>query len=330
LLAYEDTFLPFKIAEWIMSNIFISYSHEDQSYVQELVAYLKNEGLSVWVDDNIDHGDRWWQTIVANIRKCEAMIVVMTPESEKTDWVEREYLFADDIKKPLFPLLLKGNCFPFFINRQYHNVRGESMPPKKFVASLRRLTLQKNEEERKQKEAEEERKRKEAEAKQKAEEERKRKEAEAKQKAEEERKRKEAEAKQKAEEEHKRKTATGYDKKKESGWVCRCGTHNPAELSNCANCHVYKGHVIASRWGDSKASLESKSEEMRTEEERKRKEAEAKQKAEEEHKRKTANGYVKKKESEWVCRCGTRNPIELSNCKNCHIYKSHVIERKNW
>jgi formylglycine-generating enzyme required for sulfatase activity len=132
-----------------MADIFISYSHKDQNYVRELAVYLKNEGLSVWVDDRIDHGDRWWQTIVANIRKCDAMIVVMTPESEETEWVEREYFFAAKIKKPLFPLLLKGDCFPFFLNQQYHELRDGSMPPKKFIASLRRLVGQKNKEKRK-------------------------------------------------------------------------------------------------------------------------------------------------------------------------------------
>jgi formylglycine-generating enzyme required for sulfatase activity len=136
-----------------MANIFISYSHKDQIYVQKLVAYLKNEGLSVWVDERIEHGDRWWQTIEREIRDCAAMIVIMTPESKNTKWVEREMMFADRIDKPIFPLLLKGECFPFFGNQQYHEVRDGSMPPKKFTASLKRLTFQRNDEAHKQKEA---------------------------------------------------------------------------------------------------------------------------------------------------------------------------------
>jgi formylglycine-generating enzyme required for sulfatase activity len=121
-----------------MADIFISYSRKDQAYVRELTSFLENEGLSVWVDDRINHGDRWWRTIVANIRECAAMVVVMTPESEKTDWVEKEYLFAKKENKPLFPLLLEGDCFPFFVNQQYHDVRDGRLPPKKFIERLLR------------------------------------------------------------------------------------------------------------------------------------------------------------------------------------------------
>ena len=70
-------------------HVFISYSRQDQTYVQELAEYLEGEGITVWVDARIDHGDRWWQTIVNNISNCAAMLVVMTPDSEKTKWVER-------------------------------------------------------------------------------------------------------------------------------------------------------------------------------------------------------------------------------------------------
>lgn len=123
-------------------NIFISYSHKDQAYIIELIKYFENEGLTVWIDDRINHSDRWWRTIIANIRECSAMVVVMTPESEDTDWVEREYFYANKINKPLFPLLLKGECFPFFINQQYHDVRDGSMPPNKFIVSLKKLAEQ--------------------------------------------------------------------------------------------------------------------------------------------------------------------------------------------
>jgi formylglycine-generating enzyme required for sulfatase activity len=146
-----------QMASKFMADVFISYSKKDNEYVGKLTAYLENEGLSVWVDDRIDYGDRWWLTIVTNIRKCAAMVVVMTPEGEKSDWVQKEYFYANNLGKPLIPLLLKDECFPFFVTHQYHDVRDGSMPPKKFIASLRRLARQKHEEELKQKEKVDER-----------------------------------------------------------------------------------------------------------------------------------------------------------------------------
>jgi hypothetical protein len=120
-------------------NVFVSYSKEDEHYVKQLLSLLRNSGLPVWADDRIDFGDRWWRTIVANIRASVAMVIVMTPASENSKWVEREILLADKLDKPLFPVLLQGECHPLLITVQYHDVRDQSMPPQTFIDTLRRL-----------------------------------------------------------------------------------------------------------------------------------------------------------------------------------------------
>jgi aryl-phospho-beta-D-glucosidase BglC (GH1 family) len=38
-------------------SIFISYSRQDQAYVNKLVQALTKQGLPVWLDDRIDYGD---------------------------------------------------------------------------------------------------------------------------------------------------------------------------------------------------------------------------------------------------------------------------------
>ena len=120
-------------------NVFISYSREDNDYVQRLIAFLRNSGLPTWADDRIDYGDLWWRTIVANIRSCVAIVVVMTPNSEHSKWVEREVMFADSLQKPVFPLLLDGQGFPLLIGVQHHDVRDGRMPPSSFTIKLKEL-----------------------------------------------------------------------------------------------------------------------------------------------------------------------------------------------
>ena len=120
-------------------NVFISYSREDNDYVQNLIGFLRNSGLSAWADDRIDYGDLWWRTIVANIRSCIAIVVVMTPNSEHSKWVEREVMFADNLGKPIFPLLRDGEGFPLLIGVQHHDVRDKRMPPSSFITSLTKL-----------------------------------------------------------------------------------------------------------------------------------------------------------------------------------------------
>ena len=124
----------------IKGDVFISYAREDSEYVEELLEYLKSKKISAWADNNIDYGELWWRTIVANIRECRAMVVVMTPKSEASKWVEREILFADELEKPIFPLLLKGERFPLLIGMQYHDVRDRSMPPIAFSKALKNVT----------------------------------------------------------------------------------------------------------------------------------------------------------------------------------------------
>ena len=74
------------------------------------------------MDDRVDFGDRWWQTIVRAIEASAAVVVVMTPEAERSRWVEREVLLAEREGKPIVPLLLRGRAFPLLINVQYVDV----------------------------------------------------------------------------------------------------------------------------------------------------------------------------------------------------------------
>lgn len=121
------------------NHIFISYSREDQTYTRKLADDLRQRGFEVWMDDRIDFGDRWWRTIVQAIRASAAFVVVMTPDSEESEWVEREVMLALTERKPIFPLLLRGRGFPLLITIQYAEVVGGQMPPEDFYGRLRRV-----------------------------------------------------------------------------------------------------------------------------------------------------------------------------------------------
>jgi formylglycine-generating enzyme required for sulfatase activity len=119
-------------------QVFISYSRKDRDYVLRLAEALRARGFSVWNDSHIDFGDRWWQTIVGAIRDSGAMIVIMTPEAEASEWVEREIQLALSERVPVFPLLLRGKNFPLLITRQYAKVTDGELPPEGFFSRLER------------------------------------------------------------------------------------------------------------------------------------------------------------------------------------------------
>ncbi len=102
-----------------MSHIFITYSKKDET---KLVP-----------------SQQWWPTIERNIKSCSALIVIMSPNSNESAWVEREILVAENDRKPIFPLLLAGNAWSRLANVQYADVRGGNDLAPELIDSLSRI-----------------------------------------------------------------------------------------------------------------------------------------------------------------------------------------------
>ncbi len=119
-------------------HLFISYSRRDTAYAQALKTYLRENNFNVWIDENIEHGDQWFNKIHEAIKECAAFVIVMSPEAENSEWVQKEVLLAKRYQKPIFPLLLKGQEFAILIDIQYGDVRTEDMPGINFLRRLRR------------------------------------------------------------------------------------------------------------------------------------------------------------------------------------------------
>jgi len=131
-----------------MSHIFISYSKKNRDYARALADKLLDAGFDVWIDDRIDYGDDWWQVIVKAIRECGAFLIIMTPESDTSKWVQREVALADHLPKPMFPVLRSGDLinsetWTIFIRTQYANVLDGSLPKDDFYVRLRRVVAPK-------------------------------------------------------------------------------------------------------------------------------------------------------------------------------------------
>ena len=119
-----------------MTHIFISYSHQNRHYAHHLVEVLEKRGFQVWFDEHINYGLRWFKEITKAIRDSAAVLVIMTPEAEQSEWVEKEILLAKKHDKPIFPILLDGDGFDIFINEQYVDVRDDKPLSEKFFMRL--------------------------------------------------------------------------------------------------------------------------------------------------------------------------------------------------
>ncbi|WP_017297613.1 GUN4 domain-containing protein [Nodosilinea nodulosa] len=120
-----------------MSHIFISYSRQDQDYVALLAQALKSHHLPVWLDDHIDYGTTWPRVIREQLERCQLVLVVMSPRSEESHWVQCELTHALEIRKPIFPLLLEGPRWFSVAALQTVDVIGGKLPPARFFDTLR-------------------------------------------------------------------------------------------------------------------------------------------------------------------------------------------------
>jgi formylglycine-generating enzyme required for sulfatase activity len=120
-----------------MSFIFISYSRQDQAYVDLLVQALESHRLPVWMDQRIDYGTTWPYEIEKHLEQCLVFLLVMSPRSKASHWVQCELSLAIERKKPIFPLRLEGGLWLPVRAFQAVDVTGGKLPPARFFESVR-------------------------------------------------------------------------------------------------------------------------------------------------------------------------------------------------
>jgi chaperone protein DnaJ len=119
-----------------MSHVFISYSRDDSEYAHRLVDALEQNGFTAWIDERIDYGTQWPRVIQKHVDECSAFIVIMTSQSDQSDWVHNELGRAKRKGKHVFPLLLEGEQWLSVETIQYLDVRDGRLPPPDFFERL--------------------------------------------------------------------------------------------------------------------------------------------------------------------------------------------------
>ena len=100
-----------------MQQIFISYSRKDIDFVRKLAGDLEKAGYDVWWDlTDLRGGDDWPRAIPIAIEASQYFIVVLSPNSAASDWVEKEYTQALGLRKKIIPLMLTQSSMPFALN----------------------------------------------------------------------------------------------------------------------------------------------------------------------------------------------------------------------
>ncbi len=96
-----------------MMNVFISYSHADEHWADLLREQLRHFGTEIMVWDpgsEIAPGENWALKYGKALEKADAVIVLLSPDSVKSDWVRHEIEYALSSAKfrdRLIPVMVK-------------------------------------------------------------------------------------------------------------------------------------------------------------------------------------------------------------------------------
>lgn len=96
--------------------VFISYARSDFSCCEKIKNALEKAGIDCWRDtDDIDAGDKWLDRLQEALEHAQAMIVLWSEASGDSDYMEREFLMADELKLRIIPVVIEGQDVPFHL-----------------------------------------------------------------------------------------------------------------------------------------------------------------------------------------------------------------------
>ncbi|MSP14407.1 MAG: toll/interleukin-1 receptor domain-containing protein [Chloroflexi bacterium] len=97
-----------------MTQIFLSHSHADLACAEQVRRDLDAAGYIVWKDSqSIPPGSPSYPRVIeAGIRGSAGIVVVWSAQAAPSEWVEREILYAQRLKKAIYPVMIDGTELP--------------------------------------------------------------------------------------------------------------------------------------------------------------------------------------------------------------------------
>jgi TIR domain len=97
-----------------MTTIFVSYTTEDMDCAEHIRLGLEAKGYTSWREPSSLSIESilYPRTIENVILGSSALVLVWSDSAARSDWVERHLLFAQQVQKPILPVLLDGTALP--------------------------------------------------------------------------------------------------------------------------------------------------------------------------------------------------------------------------
>jgi TolB-like protein len=127
-----------------VSDVFLSYSREDQATARRFADGLQREGFSVWWDQALRSGEAYDKVTETALREARAVIVLWSPVSVESRWVRSEATTADR-RGTLMPVMIEPCERPIMFELTHtadlSHWEGEADDPawRTFVADVRQF-----------------------------------------------------------------------------------------------------------------------------------------------------------------------------------------------
>jgi nucleotide-binding universal stress UspA family protein len=97
-------------------KLFFSYARPDRERADSLAQRLRQAGNEVWLDTELTGGQVWWDKILDQVRSCDALVMIVSRASIKSEACMHERGYATMLGKAVLPVAVE-------------QIRAELLPP---------------------------------------------------------------------------------------------------------------------------------------------------------------------------------------------------------
>ena len=103
--------------------VFISYSTKNQEYAEAALRLVKEDGISAWMAPyDIPAGSKYAHVINDAIKKCSCVLLLLSEQSQESEWVEKEIERAINYRKTIISMHIDesqlNDGFSFYLGNQ--------------------------------------------------------------------------------------------------------------------------------------------------------------------------------------------------------------------
>src|SRR5207249_4867915 len=81
-------------------KVFLSYATRDRRFADRVARLLRKSGVPVWYSrSHLRGAQQWQQEIGAAVRRCDWLLIILSPAAVKSMWVKRELFYALNQKR---------------------------------------------------------------------------------------------------------------------------------------------------------------------------------------------------------------------------------------